>query len=55
MQSVLPAATLVPLGLRSAPRMTSGGELIYQLTPQAMFALQSEQEARARSRRSPRS
>ena len=47
-QSVLPAATLVPLGLRSAPRMTSGGELIYQLTPQAMFALQSEQEARAR-------
>ena len=28
--------------------MTSGGELIYQLTPQAMFALQSEQEARAR-------
>lgn len=47
-QSVLPAATLVPLGLRSAPRMTSGGELIYQLTPQAMFALQSEEEAVAR-------
>jgi serine protease len=47
-QSVLPAATLVPLGLRSAPRTTSGGELIYQLTPQAMFALQSQEEAVAR-------
>lgn len=47
-QSVLPAAALVPLGLRSAPRVTSGGELIYQLTPQAMFALQSEEAAVAR-------
>lgn len=48
-QQVLPAADLVTLGMRSAPRVTSGGELIYQLTPQAMFALQSEQAAMARA------
>lgn len=48
-QFVLPPADLVALGMRSAPRVTSGGELIYQLTPQAMFALQSEEAAMARA------
>jgi serine protease len=48
LQTVLPPATLAPLGLRSAARMTSGGEMIYQLTPQAMFALQSAEDAMAR-------
>jgi serine protease len=48
LQAVLPPATLAPLGLRSAARMTSGGELIYQLTPQAMFTLQSAEDAMVR-------
>jgi len=42
---VLPATDLTPLGMRSAPRATSGGEFIYELTPEAMFSLQSQQDA----------
>jgi serine protease len=47
-EQVLPATDLVALGVRSAPRVTSGGELVFQLTPQAMFALRSEEAAMAR-------
>ena len=47
-EQVLPATDLVALGVRSAPRVTSGGELVYQLTPEAMFALRSEEAAMAR-------
>ena len=39
---------LAPLGFRSSPRQTSGGELIYQFSPATMFALRSAQEARER-------
>src|SRR5690606_2382794 len=48
-QFVLPPGDLAALGVRSAPRVTSGGELVYQLTPQAMFALESEEAAMART------
>lgn len=48
-QFVLPPGDLAAFGMRSAPRVTSGGELIYQLTPQAMFALESEEAAMARA------
>jgi serine protease len=47
-EGIMPASDLVALGIRSAPRVTSGGELIFQLTPQAMFALRSEEAAMAR-------
>ena len=43
--AALAARELSPLGLQSAPRRTSGGELIYQFTTARMFALQSEEEA----------
>ena len=47
-EQVLPATDLVALGVRSAPRVTSGGELVYQMTPEAMFELRSEEAAMAR-------
>ncbi len=37
---------LAPLGLRSAPRQTSGGELVYSFSQATLFSLDSEQQAR---------
>jgi serine protease len=48
-ERALPASDLVALGVRSAPRVTSGGELVFQLTPQAMLGLQSEAAVMARA------
>jgi serine protease len=47
-ERIMPSDELLALGIRTAPRVTSGGELVFQLTPQAMFALQSEAAAMAR-------
>ena len=44
----LPAETLSPLGLGTAPARTSGGELIYRLAPGALFQLGSPQAVEAR-------
>lgn len=45
---LLDAEEAIGLGLEAAPRVTSGGEFVYQLRPSVMFELQSEEAAEER-------